>query len=79
MTSVHPRISEAVEDYLSLRRARFSASTVQNETLMLPPTGTSGFTIGGDGRTDPMPSSGGHRDDGSAGGGLIAGRCAAGG
>lgn len=35
MTSVHPRMSEAVEDYLNLRRARFSASTVQNETFVL--------------------------------------------
>jgi integrase len=35
MTSVHPRLSEAVEDYLDLRRARFSHTTVQNETFVL--------------------------------------------
>jgi integrase len=35
MTSAHPKLSEAVEDYLNLRRARFSRSTVQNETFVL--------------------------------------------
>lgn len=35
MAALHPRLSEALENYLALRRARYSPATVKNETFVL--------------------------------------------
>lgn len=35
MTSVQPTLSQALGDYLALRRARYARATVQNESFVL--------------------------------------------